>query len=111
MHLRDYEESDHTQLLSLTLATFQPFFEESFPECVNQDEELIAHQHGNWRGDYARQLPELLKAAGPCHTTVPRRVRSCSGTSSGARTPAQIMPTSSSWPSSRRLEATVLEPH
>lgn len=64
MHIRPYRPSDHNQVLALTCNTFQPFYEDSFPALMDHDQPLVAHQHGQWREDYARQLPALLDGDG-----------------------------------------------
>ncbi|MFF0342094.1 GNAT family N-acetyltransferase [Kribbella sp. NPDC004875] len=57
MQIRSYVDADLAQLVDLTIDTFGPFFEESFRPLVG--ETIFHHQHGDWRGDYRRQLPEL----------------------------------------------------
>ncbi|MEL4504789.1 GNAT family N-acetyltransferase [Luteococcus sp. H138] len=70
MNIRDYQPSDYAQLLILTCETFQPFYEQSFPAYMDHGAELVGHQHGHWREDYQRQLPQLLPPDGPGRAVV-----------------------------------------
>ena len=55
MHIRDVRDSDLPTLLELTLAAFRPLFEEDLPDLLGR--EVWSHDHGDWEGDYARQVP------------------------------------------------------
>lgn len=57
MHIRSYVDTDPAPLVDLTIDTFGPFYEESFRPLVG--ELIFTRQHGDWRGDYRRQVPEL----------------------------------------------------
>jgi ribosomal protein S18 acetylase RimI-like enzyme len=57
--LRAYQESDRGDLVALTIETFRPFYEHSFPQMVEHDRALIEHQHGQWEQDYREQVPAL----------------------------------------------------
>jgi ribosomal protein S18 acetylase RimI-like enzyme len=57
MHIRSYVDADLAQLIDLTIDTFGPFYEESFRPLVG--DLIFTRQHGDWRGDYRRQLPGL----------------------------------------------------
>ncbi|WP_350274625.1 GNAT family N-acetyltransferase [Kribbella sp. HUAS MG21] len=57
MHIRSYADTDLDRLIDLTIDTFGPFYEESFRPLVG--ELIFTRQHGDWRGDYRRQLPGL----------------------------------------------------
>lgn len=57
MHIRSYADADLTALIDLTIDTFGPFYEDSFRPLVG--ELIFARQHGDWRGDYRRQVPAL----------------------------------------------------
>lgn len=59
MHIRSYIDGDADTLIPLTVETFRPFYEESFPAMVNHDQRVIDHQHGDWQGDYRRDVPKL----------------------------------------------------
>ncbi|SCG72514.1 GNAT family N-acetyltransferase [Micromonospora humi] len=50
MNLRPFRSSDREPLLALTIATFGPFYEESFRSIVG--DAIMANQHGAWRADY-----------------------------------------------------------
>jgi ribosomal protein S18 acetylase RimI-like enzyme len=55
--IRSYVQADLDQLIELTIETFRPFFEDSFRPLVG--ETIFAIQHGNWRDDYRKEVPEL----------------------------------------------------
>jgi ribosomal protein S18 acetylase RimI-like enzyme len=57
MHIRPYADADLARLIDLTIDTFGPFYEDSFRPLVG--ELIFTHQHGDWRGDYRRQVPGL----------------------------------------------------
>ncbi|MFI2713737.1 GNAT family N-acetyltransferase [Micromonospora sp. NPDC018662] len=50
MNLRPFRSPDREPLLELTIATFGPFYEESFRSIVG--DAVAANQHGTWRADY-----------------------------------------------------------
>jgi ribosomal protein S18 acetylase RimI-like enzyme len=58
MDIRPYREGDLEQLISLTIDTFGPFYEESFRSGVG--DAVFHHQHGAWRDDYRHHVPTLL---------------------------------------------------
>ncbi len=57
MHIRSYVDADLARLVELTIDTFGPFYEESFRPLVG--DLIFTRQHGDWRGDYRRQVPGL----------------------------------------------------
>ncbi|WP_329126116.1 GNAT family N-acetyltransferase [Streptomyces sp. NBC_01465] len=57
MIVRAFVPADLTQLIELTVETFRPSFEESFRPLMG--EVVFGIQHGNWRDDYRREVPEL----------------------------------------------------
>src|SRR3954447_23078626 len=57
MHIRDYQPSDLTALIDLTIDTFQPLFEQHLPGLVAPA--VLAHDHGDWRADYREEVPSL----------------------------------------------------
>lgn len=57
MHIRSYVDADLARLIDLTIDTFGPFYEESFRPLVG--DLIFTRQHGDWRGDYRRQVPGL----------------------------------------------------
>lgn len=59
MEIRAYRPSDLDALIALTIETFRPFYERSFPAMVDHDADLIAHQHGRWEQDYRDDVPTL----------------------------------------------------
>ncbi|MGI8416643.1 MAG: hypothetical protein ACR2P2_10675 [Nakamurella sp.] len=54
----------------MTIETFRPFYEHSFPAMMGHDRELIQHQHGNWEQDYRAQIPTLHRPAEGRHVAV-----------------------------------------
>ena len=57
MLIRPFVQHDQERLTELTIATFQPFYEDSFRPLVG--ETVFANQHGAWREDYRKQVAEL----------------------------------------------------
>lgn len=57
MRIRAFTPHDLAPLTELTIATFRPFYEDSFRPLVG--EAVFAVQHGNWREDYREQMAEL----------------------------------------------------
>jgi ribosomal protein S18 acetylase RimI-like enzyme len=57
MHVRTYVDADLPRLIELTIDTFGPFYEDSFRPLVG--ETIFTHQHGDWRGDYRKQVAGL----------------------------------------------------
>ena len=55
--LRAFCPADLPSLVELTCEVFGPFYEDSFRGIVG--ERVFQHQHGSWRADYAREVPEL----------------------------------------------------
>lgn len=70
MRIRAYRNSDQDTLIALTISTFRPFYENSFPKMMNHDEHIIAHQHGRWEEDYRQQVPSLHDPAEGKHLAV-----------------------------------------
>jgi ribosomal protein S18 acetylase RimI-like enzyme len=57
MHIRTYRDPDFDDVLSLTIDTFRPFYEDHFRPLVG--DAVFGHQHGSWRDDYRRQVADL----------------------------------------------------
>ncbi|GIH23326.1 hypothetical protein Aph01nite_16360 [Acrocarpospora phusangensis] len=57
MHIRTFVQHDLERLVELTIETFGPFYEDYFRPLVG--EVIFANQHGDWRDDYRRQVPEF----------------------------------------------------
>ncbi|MFD5494576.1 GNAT family N-acetyltransferase [Streptomyces sp. NPDC127091] len=57
MRIRAFLHGDLAPLTELTIETFRPFYEDSFRPLVG--EVVFAHQHGDWRDDYRKQVAEL----------------------------------------------------
>lgn len=57
MDLRSYHSRDLDRLLELTIATFGPFYEQSFRSIVG--EAVFLNTHGGWREDYRDQVSNL----------------------------------------------------
>jgi ribosomal protein S18 acetylase RimI-like enzyme len=57
MLIRSFVPADLPRLIDLTIETFGPFYENSFRPLVG--DVVFANQHGDWRGDYRTQVPEL----------------------------------------------------
>jgi ribosomal protein S18 acetylase RimI-like enzyme len=57
MDVRPFQPADQDRLLELTIATFGPFYEESFRGIVGDT--VMANQHGEWREDYRNQWQGL----------------------------------------------------
>ncbi|MGW6197796.1 N-acetyltransferase family protein [Kribbella sp. NPDC055110] len=57
MHIRPYVDADLARLIDLTIDTFGPFYEESFRPLVG--DLIFTRQHGDWRGDYRKQVAGL----------------------------------------------------
>jgi len=57
MDLRTYHSRDFDRLLDLTIATFGPFYEQSFRSIVGNA--IFLNTHGNWREDYREHLSTL----------------------------------------------------
>lgn len=70
MHLRTFEQSDLDAVVDLTIATFRPFYEQSFPAMVGYDADLFAHQHGQWEQDYRDEVPTLHDPTAGRHVAV-----------------------------------------
>ena len=70
MRIRPFEQLDRDPLIELTIETFRPFYESSFPAMVKHDAALIAHQHGQWEQDYRDQVPRLHDPAHGRHVLV-----------------------------------------
>jgi ribosomal protein S18 acetylase RimI-like enzyme len=57
MLIRPFLQHDLARLIDLTIETFRPFYEDSFRPLVG--DVIFTNQHGNWRDDYRRTVPEL----------------------------------------------------
>ncbi|MEU4834637.1 GNAT family N-acetyltransferase [Streptosporangium sp. NPDC023615] len=57
MLIRPFARHDLARLTELTIETFRPFYEDSFRPLVG--EVVFANQHGDWRGDYRREVAGL----------------------------------------------------
>ena len=57
MDLRPFRTADLDRLLELTIATFGPFYEESFRGIVGDT--VMENQHGNWRENYRNTWQSL----------------------------------------------------
>jgi ribosomal protein S18 acetylase RimI-like enzyme len=68
MDVRPYQPADLDRLLELTVATFGPFYEQSFREIVGDT--VMANQHGNWREDYRNQWQDLHDPENGKHVAV-----------------------------------------
>ncbi|HZX07728.1 GNAT family N-acetyltransferase [Kribbella sp.] len=68
MTIRTYTDADLPRLIDLTIDTFGPFYEDSFRPLVG--ELIFTRQHGDWQGDYRRQLPGLHNPAEHKHVAV-----------------------------------------
>jgi GNAT superfamily N-acetyltransferase len=68
MLIRTYEPRDQSPILQLTIATFEPFYENYFRTLMG--EVVFAHQHGAWREDYATQLENLHRPDEGKHVAV-----------------------------------------
>lgn len=66
--VRPLRPEDHPAVLALTIATFGPFYEESFRPLVG---EVVFHnRHGGWREDYARHVAGLVDPEHGKHAAV-----------------------------------------
>ncbi|WP_446665826.1 GNAT family N-acetyltransferase [Flexivirga sp. B27] len=70
MRIRTYQPADLPRLIELTIATFRPFYEESFPALMDHEQDLIHHQHGHWADDYRAQVPQLHDPVNQKHVAV-----------------------------------------
>src|SRR5215204_3622006 len=70
MRIRAYRHADEAAVLELTIATFRPFYEQSFPKMVHYERDLIDHQHGHWEQDYRDEVPTLHNPADGRHVAV-----------------------------------------
>ena len=57
MNLRTLRPDDLDRVVELTIATFGPFYEESFRSIVGDT--VMEIQPGEWQDDYRRQVPGL----------------------------------------------------
>lgn len=57
MLIRAFRQDDLAPLTDLTIATFRPFYEDTYRPLVG--EFVFANQHGHWRDDYREQLAAL----------------------------------------------------
>jgi len=70
MLVRDFRPADLDRLIDLTIETFRPFYENSFPAMVGHDAGLIEHQHGQWEQDYRDEVPTLHEPTQGRHVLV-----------------------------------------
>lgn len=68
MDIRPFMPDYLPHLIDLTIETFGPFYEDSFRPRVG--EVVFSHQHGDWRGDYQRQVPALHDPTNGKHIAV-----------------------------------------
>lgn len=68
MDLRSFQPTDLEALITLTIDTFGPFYEESFRSIVG--DRIFMHQHGSWKDDYRRDLPTLHDPSNHKHVLV-----------------------------------------
>lgn len=54
MDIRPLDPADLPAVLDLTLATFGPFYEDSYRSAVG--EQVFQNRHSGWRDDYRKQL-------------------------------------------------------
>ena len=57
MNIRDFQAADLPALIDLTIESFRPLFEHGLPEQLNP--RVFKHDHGDWQGDYRREVPTL----------------------------------------------------
>ncbi len=57
MNIRDFHASDLPGLVDLTIETFRPLFEQHLPHELAP--QVFAHDHGDWEGDYRKEVPTL----------------------------------------------------
>lgn len=57
MHIRDFQGSDLSALVELTIEAFRPLFEHDLPGLLSPA--VYAHDHGRWQDDYRQQVPTL----------------------------------------------------
>lgn len=68
MQIRTYDDDDLPRLITLTIATFRPFYEDYVRPLLG--EEVFAHQHGRWQQDYRDEVPTLHDPANGRHLAV-----------------------------------------
>jgi ribosomal protein S18 acetylase RimI-like enzyme len=68
MNIRPLSPEDLPVLLDLTIATFGPFYENSYRPAVG--EVVFANRHGGWRQDYRIQLAGIHNPGAGRHTSV-----------------------------------------
>jgi len=57
MNIRTMVDPDLPRLISLTIETFRPFYEDYVHHLMG--DEVFEHQHGHWQQDYRDELPAL----------------------------------------------------
>lgn len=57
MIIKTPQNSDIPRLIDIAVETFEPFFEGYFHALFG--DEVFEHQHGDWQGDYQRDIPTL----------------------------------------------------
>lgn len=55
MNIRDFRAADLPALIDLTIESFRPLFEHTLPEHL--DPKVFTHDHGDWQGDYRKEVP------------------------------------------------------
>jgi ribosomal protein S18 acetylase RimI-like enzyme len=68
MDIRPFHSDDLTTLLDLTIATFGPFYEDSYRPTVG--ETVFTNRHGSWRQDYNDHLAAMHDPGGGKHAAV-----------------------------------------
>lgn len=68
MHIRPFQESDLETLISLTIETFRPFYEDYLHPLLG--DEVFRHQHGEWQQDYRDEVPGLHDPGAGRHVAV-----------------------------------------
>ena len=68
MIIKTPQNSDIPRLIDIAVETFEPFFEGYFHALFG--DEVFEHQHGDWRGDYQRDIPTLHVPAEGRHIAV-----------------------------------------
>lgn len=57
MRIRDARQTDLPALIELTIEAFRPLFEAVLPQVL--DPLVFAHDHGNWKDQYRKEVPSL----------------------------------------------------
>lgn len=57
MRIREYQASDLSDLIDLTIESFRPLFERDLPVLIGPV--VFTHDHGDWQNDYRQEVPTL----------------------------------------------------